>query len=26
MLGKSWDGIARDTYELYLKEIEKKEL
>ena len=26
MLGKSWDGIAKDTYELYLKEIEKKEL
>lgn len=26
MLGKSWDGIAKDTYELYVKEIEKKEL
>lgn len=26
MLGRSWDGIAKDTYELYLKEIEKKEL
>ena len=26
MLGKSWDGIAKDTYEFYLKEIEKKEL
>ncbi len=26
MLGRSWDGIAKDTYELYLKEMEKKEL
>lgn len=26
MLGKSWDGIAKDTYEFYLKEIEKKKL
>ena len=26
MLGRSWDGIAKDTYELYVKEIEKKEL
>ena len=26
MLGKNWKNIARETYELYLKEIEKKEL
>ena len=26
MLGRSWDGIAKDTYELYLKEMEKKKL
>lgn len=26
MLGKSWSDIAKDTYELYLKEIEMKEL
>lgn len=26
MLGKSWKDIANETYELYLKEIEKKEL
>lgn len=26
MQEKCWDGIAKDTYELNLKEIEKKEL